>query len=212
MVGRAVAALVVASFASVLVSCGGGSDENSGPVSAGLKIFATDRVHNGNFATDSLLTGNTAMDRADNFCETDSAKPDSGVYKALLVDGVDRDALLPADWVMKPNTPYYQSHNNVRIAVTDANGLFGPNLEHDIHDSFGTGGTTNTPPPTSTVWTGFEDGTTFTAYPMVCDAWSTSDRLVDAPFGISYGTDGTELRGPGGQVCSGESRIYCVEQ
>jgi hypothetical protein len=35
----------------------------------------------------------TAIEKADSYCQTDANRPDSGTYKAILVDGIVRDAL-----------------------------------------------------------------------------------------------------------------------
>jgi hypothetical protein len=201
--------------ATVLVaSCGGGGG-SSGPlppvVSSGPKIFATSATHSADFLHDTSLTGSTAMEKADNYCQTDANRPDSGTYKAILVDGIVRDAVTPLDWVLKPNTTYYQANNNVVIGTTTSVALFGQNVTNDIHDSFGVSGGNNS--NTSTVWTGFGDGLSFTTGPLTCNAWTYggSDGTY-APYGISYGTDGTEWYTNGGQVCSLPSHIYCAEQ
>ena len=111
---RPTKALLVLLTAAALSSCGGGgggsgsgngNGNGSGtPVPARLKIFATSATHNGGFKNDNLLVGSTAMEKADNFCQNDANRPDSGTYKAILVDGVSRDAITPLDWVLKPNT------------------------------------------------------------------------------------------------------------
>jgi hypothetical protein len=197
-----------------LSSCGGGGGGSgsgiSTTVSAGLKIFATASTHNGGFKNDNLLVGSTAMEKADNFCQTDANRPDSGTYKAILVDGVSRDALTPLDWVLKPNTTYDQAENNVVIGTTTAAALFGQNLENDIHDSFGISGGNNA--NTSTVYTGFADPVSYNATSQNCGAWSDPTNAEDALYGISYGKDGTEWQSPGAQVCSLPSRLYCAEQ
>jgi trimeric autotransporter adhesin len=199
-----------------LCSCGGGGGGGVGAappsvVSSGSKIFATSQTHSADFLHDTSLSGTTAIEKADNFCQTDSNRPDSGTYKAILVDGVNRDALVPLDWVLKPDTTYYQVDKNVQIGTTTSAALFGENLSADIHDSFGVSGGNNS--NTSTVWTGFGDGISFTTGPLTCNGWSYggSDGTY-APYGISYGTDGTEWYTNGGQVCSLPSRLYCAEQ
>jgi Protein of unknown function (DUF1554) len=200
---------------TLLASCGGGGGGGSAPPPApvvkGLRIFATDRTHGGDFLHDTDLTGANAIAKADNFCETDTAKPSTGTYKAILVDGMTRDAVTPIDWVLKPNTTYYQVNGTVEIGTTTAAGLFGEHIENDIHDSYGVSGGNNS--NTSTVWTGFGDGISFTTGPLTCTAWSYGGSSGDyAPYGISYGTDGTEWYTNGGQVCSLPSRVYCAEQ
>jgi trimeric autotransporter adhesin len=201
-------------LAYLLCSCGGGSGGGGMPqpiVSSGPKIFATSATHSADFLHDTSLAGTTAIEKADSFCQTDANRPDSGTYKAILVDGVSRDALVPLDWVLKPNTTYYQVDNDVQIGTTTSDALFGQNLSADIHDSFGVSGGNNS--NTSTVWTGFGDGVSFTTGPLTCNAWSYggSDGTY-APYGISYGTDGTEWYTNGGQVCSLSSHLYCAEQ
>ena len=125
-----------------LYACGGGGGNNTpDTISSGLKIFVTSRVHNGNFLSDPTLIGGTAIAKADNFCQTDPNRPTDAVYKALLVDGKSRDAVTPVDWVLKPNTAYYQTLNDVRIGVTTTTAIFATaiiNLEHNIRDNFGT--------------------------------------------------------------------------
>jgi hypothetical protein len=201
------------SLSILLCSCGGsggGSAPAPNPV-LGLRIFATDRLHGGDFLHDTDLTGANAIAKADNFCETDTAKPTTGTYKAILVDGMTRDAITPIDWVLKPNTTYYQVNGNVVIATTNAAATFGETIENDIHDSFGVSAGNNV--NTSTVFTGFADAVSFNAGPNNCQAWSSADTSGGySPKGISYGTDGSEWYTNGGQVCSLPSRLYCAEQ
>lgn len=213
---RPTVALLIFLTSAALSSCGGGgggsgTGNGSGtPVPARLKIFATSATHNGGFKNDNLLVGSTAMEKADNFCQNDANRPDSGTYKAILVDGVSRDAITPLDWVLKPNTTYYQANNNVVIGTTTSAALFGQNLENDIHDSFGLSGGNNV--NTSTVYTGFADPVSFNATTQNCGAWSDPTNAETALYGISYGKDGTEWQSPGAEVCSLPSHLYCAEQ
>jgi hypothetical protein len=199
----------------LLCSCGGGGGGGASVpqpvISTGLKIFATNRTHAADFLHDASLVGATAIEKADNFCQTDAGRPDANTYKAILVDGVSRDALVPLDWVLKPNTDYYQVDNNVLIGTTTSAALFGGNLDADIHDSFGVSGGNNS--NTSTAWTGFADGVSFTTGSLTCDGWTYGiNDGTYAPYGVSYGTDGTEWYTNGGQVCSLPSHLYCAEQ
>ncbi len=91
----------------LLASC---SSEKEPGVSQGLKIFVTARVHGGDFANDPFLAGASAVAKADAFCNSDPAKPSAATYKALLVDGVNRDAKTLVNWVLQPNTAYYRAH------------------------------------------------------------------------------------------------------
>ena len=194
--------------AGVLSGCGGGGGTTQ--PSTGLKIFATANTHNGGFLADTALSGTTAIEKADDFCATDPNKPDSGTYKAILVDGVHRDALVPTDWVLKPNTAYYQATGGLRICVTTGAAIFPETLENEIHATFGESGGNNS--NTSTVWTGFADPVSFTTGTLTCNGWSDYTNNSYAPYGISYGTDGSAWYTDGGQVCSLPSRLYCAEQ
>jgi hypothetical protein len=82
----------------------------------------------------------------------------------------------PLDWVLKPNTTYYQANNKVAIGTTTSVALFGQNITNDIHDSFGVSGGNNS--NTSTVWTGFGDGLSFTTGPLTCNAWTYAGAMV----------------------------------
>ncbi len=92
--------------------------------STGLKIFVTDETHNHNFRDDPSLLGSNAIEKADSFCQISSARPNDSDYKALLVDGVNRDAIIPADWVLETNTQYFRPYDDVLISQTGANAIF----------------------------------------------------------------------------------------
>src|SRR5947208_3425147 len=97
-----------------LLGCGGSSTPTPQPtphVSSGLKIFLTSRKHVADFKNDPNLSGDSAIHKTDDFCNTDPSRPDAHVYKALLVDGVNRDAKALTDWVLKPSTTYYRPHD-----------------------------------------------------------------------------------------------------
>lgn len=197
----------------VLASCGGGADPSV--PSSGLKIFVTARVHNGNFRDDVVLVGANAIEKADDFCHTDPAKPSSGRYKALLVDGVSRDAISKTDWVLRANTPYFQPFDNVRIGVTTSAAVFptaSNRLDNPIHESFGTSTNVNAPAPTSSVWTGLSEASTFAASPNNCQRWSSSLDPDYSTIGVSYATDASAFYTNGGHTCTLAHRLYCVEQ
>jgi hypothetical protein len=209
MNARSSLSLVVISM--VLGSYGGGCGAKPPTTSSGLKIFVTSRVHDGDFVDDNRLSGQTAMERADDFCQTDPTKPANGTFKALLVDGVARDALTPIDWVLKPETDYFRPDNDVRIATTTPAAILPPYLEHSIHDNFGVSDP-SIPTSTSLVWTGFSDNMSFAAGAQTCRGWTFRQNLDDAPQGVCYGTTGDQWWTNGGSACSLEARIYCVEQ
>jgi len=199
----------------LLAGCGGDSNSGTPTVSTGLKIFVTSRVHDGNFRDDTVLAGTTAIEKADNFCQTDPARPSAATYKALLVDGVLRDAQSQNNWVLKPSTSYFQSFNDVRIGVTTPAAVFATasnNLDHNIHASFGTSNDPNNPAPTSSVWTGLADAATFSSSTDNCQGWSSSVNLYSSIIGVTYGTDAEAFYTNGGHACTFAYRLYCIEQ
>ena len=189
------------------------ADAATGTTSSGLKIFVTSRVHDGDFANDDTLSGTTAMEKADHFCQTDPGKPAAGIFKALLVDGVTRDAVGATDWVLKPSTAYFQPTNDVRIGTTTAAAILSRNLEHFIHESFGTSDP-GVPTSTSLVFTGFADDTSFTATAATenCRGWTYRQNSDAAPRGLCSSTNGEQWWTNGLHACSIEGRLYCVEQ
>jgi hypothetical protein len=216
--GNVWAVFCVVVMTGLLYACSGGGGTNTpqtDTISSGLKIFVTSRVHNGNFLDDPTLTGETAIAKADNFCQTDPNRPTDATYKTLLVDGKSRDAVTSLDWVLKPNTAYYQTLNNVRVGMTTSNAIFATastSLEHSIHDSFGTSDDPDHPAPTSNVWTGLAEASTFSASENNCQDWSISLNSNSATIGVVYATDASAFYTNGLHACTFEYRLYCVEQ
>lgn len=217
MVNQRVSLVFMLLLTLSLIGCAGGGDgeDGHGSLSTGLIIFVTSRVHNGNFIDDVELEGSTAFEKADNFCQTDPSCPTEGTYKALLVDGVYRDAVTQTDWVLKPSTAYFQPYDDVRIGVTTSEAVFATasnELDNNIHDSFGTSSDPDNPAPTSGAWTGLAEASTFAASSNNCDGWSSSVNPYSSTIGIVYATDASAFYINGGHTCSLSFRLYCVEQ
>jgi hypothetical protein len=197
-----------------LFACGGGggsnSTDNSGGgdiASTGLKIFLTSRVHVGDFANDPTLVGDNAIEKADSFCNRDPNKPNNSYYKALIVDGVNRDAISKIDWVLAPNTTYYRSYNNIVIGTTNADAIFTAyweDLENSIEDYCYSCDYEN-------AWTGI-DPRFFSSHNYNCNGWST-DSSSSAIVGYYYAKDGSAF-GNFTVVynCGNRESLYCVEQ
>jgi hypothetical protein len=182
-----------------------------------LKIFVTSQAHIGDFANDPYLTGATGIARADDFCNKDSNKPSDAYYKALLVDGINRDAVKMIDWVLHPNTTYYRSDNITEIGTTTANAIFPSayadltnsiqdrtNYDENSHDLY-------------LVWTGLANSTDFTAgsssqWSFKCNNWSYEGNLYCGTLGCSYQKDALAFSSGGCYGCSMKVRLYCVEQ
>lgn len=196
----------------VLLSCSDG-DGDQHQVSKGLKIFVTERVHGADFANDPFEVGNNAIEKADAFCNGDPNKPTGATYKALIVDGVVRDAKTRTNWVLEPSTTYYRSHGDVMIGTTTSSAIFGAAyvpLTNGIEA-----------PPESyedwsmrgSAWTGIANAADFSAHPDCCAGWSDMSNFHSTAAGTPYATDGYAFGDIGGFGCAGfQFRLYCVEQ
>lgn len=180
------------------------------PVSQGLKIFVTSRVHGADFANDPFLAGANAIEKADAFCNSDPARPSAATYKALIVDGVHRDAVAPLDWVLRPSTAYYRVHGDVLIGTTLATAIFGAAYQPLAH-SVGEPPNILTSPP-AFVWTGIGNNVDFSAGDH-CNFWSDLTNNYSANLGWAADTGGSAFGGPGGAGCYySQFGLYCVEQ
>lgn len=198
-------------LAALLGGCGGGDDTPS----TGLKIFVTAETHSGDFAGDPKLPGTNAIQKADAFCNQSSAKPSDDTYKALFVDGVSRDAVSLTDWVLKPNTNYYQAFNDVLIDKTSNAALFTAYYSPLQHPINGCGN--HCPEGTATqVWTGIDDASTFAASPNVCNQWGQVGSVSNSngAFASTLETGYYAFASNGGAASCSTTQLalYCVQQ
>jgi len=201
----------------LLAACGGGLHADPTPtptptphVSSGLKIFLTSRKHVADFKNDPNLSGDSAIHKTDDFCNTDPSRPDAHVYKALLVDGVNRDAKALTDWVLKPSTTYYRPHDDIVIGTTTSAAIFGAAYAPLTNAIAGT----ISPADTGTeVWTGIANPGDFTAGEC-CNGWSDMTNSSNAHWAIPTATDGSAFGIANGLVGCAVFQfwIYCVEQ
>jgi len=190
-----------------LSACGGGGDSST-PLSTGLKIFVTSETHSGDFANDPTLPGSTAIQKADAFCNRSDKKPSGDNYKALIIDGVNRDAVSLTDWVLRSNTAYYQTHNNALIDTTTSSAVFAAfyrNMPNKVQPSDASPG----------VWTGIGDGATF-ASNNSCARWGQSGSIISqsGSFGSPSSTGGFAFYSGGSSAdcASIQLGLYCVQQ
>jgi hypothetical protein len=189
-------------FVAVL-GCGGTPRLSSGP-----KIFVTSRKHGADFKNDPYLNGDNAIHKADDFCNTDPNRPDTHVYKALLVDGVNRDAKTPTDWVLKPSTTYYRPHDDIVIGATTTAAIFGAAyapLTNPIVASV------SSADRGTSVWTGIANPADFTAGDS-CNGWSDMTNLSTGFGAIPTARDGYAFGNQGFGCGFFQFWIYCVEQ
>jgi hypothetical protein len=195
----------------LLSSCGGGGTGDPFlqiQISTGLKIFVTSEIHNGDFANDPTLSGSTAIQKADAFCNRSTNKPSGDNYKALIVDGINRDAVSLTDWVLHPNTAYYQVYNNVLIDTTTSNAIFAAffrNMSNKVLPSGSSRG----------AWTGIGDGATFAANNS-CANWGQTGSISgqSGSFGTPRSAGGFAFYSGGSSAdCVSEQlTLYCVQQ
>lgn len=182
-------------------------------ISTRLKIFVTSETHDGNLASDTTLIGSNAIEKADYICNTSARKPDNRQYKALLVDGLYRDAPALTDWVLQPDTIYYRNDGVVPIGTTNSDAIFALKLQSgqasdlvNAVDNCASCGLTG-----SQVWTGAADaGNLFTFFFSSCGGWSTTAGSKGA-FGISTLSDSAAF-GTSADDCSRKHAFYCVQQ
>jgi len=198
----------------ILASCGsGGSDEGNQVLSTGLKIFVTSNGHVGDFANDPLLSGSNAIEKADTFCNNDPNKPNDSYYKALIVDGINRDAVSLTDWVLEPNTTYYRPYNNIVIGETIGTAIF-PVLYQQLTNSIADqrpeiGGFELT----NETYTGISDPSNFsTNGTNTCNGWSSATNQYVANWGRIYEKTANSISTNGRIACDLIAPLYCVEQ
>jgi len=206
-----------------LSACSNGDSSNNSPqsLSTGLKIFVTASVHVGDFANDPLLAGSNAIEKADSFCNIDSNKPNTSVYKAMIVDGTIRDAKTLTNWVLMPNTTYYRSHGDVEIDTTTSSAIFPvlyANLTHSISDRRPE--SSDMMVQSNSAWSGITDLSDFSNNDetsingtRTCNKWSEANTSVNASAGRIYENSSIAIgETSGGMACDYRALLYCVEQ
>ena len=187
-------------------------DSSNGVTTNGLIIFVTKNSHVGDYANDPTLTGNTAIDKADSFCNIDENKPNNSVYKALLTDGITRDAVSLTDWVLSPNTTYYRSYGNVEIGTTTNNAIFAA-LFTNLTNSISIQQPNTSFTDENIVVTGINNASTFATTPsFTCNSWSNATNSFSSGWGLIYETNENAFVVNGFISCAYRSRLYCVEQ
>jgi hypothetical protein len=159
-------------------------------------IFSTPMIYDGNLG---------GISGADDKCNTDSLKPpNTGSYKALIVDGVNRRATVtanisdsPIDWVLLPNQLYIRP-TGLTITTTNSFAIhdFGANLTSSI-------GTTG-----DAVWTGLNTNWT-SASGCGTPAWTDPGQF--GRYGVDNQSNFSSING-GNLSCGNIGRLYCVQQ
>lgn len=145
---------------------------------------------------------------ADDKCNADINKPNSGYYMALIIDvtGQRRASLTPntgdgqLDWVLQSDTDYYQTDGFTLIGRTNPNRLF----SFPLNNVIGTGNSWTGLLPD---WTSYVSGT----YSGDCMGWTTNFSTDKATVGgwttSNYAIGSLSLYG-----CNLYRSLICVEQ
>ncbi len=181
----------------------------------------TEEWHNGNFG---------GIAGVDAYCQSQvpTNLPSDGVYKAMIVDGVNRVATTVGpnskvgqkDWVFLPNQQYIRDYDDLLIMTTNSSGMFDFTNNRKLENSFSQ--------IAAAQWTGLNsDWTTWKSegVPVTCDSWTTSDNSIYGVYGMANSKDSNALKAESnGQSttvsCSNKLTSYgnyrlglvCVEQ
>ena len=127
-------------------------------------IGSTDKII---FVTSTTFVGNLGgITGADLKCMNDANFPGTGIYKALLVDGVSRSSPLGSnvDWVLKPLYNYYNSGGALSFTANTQGIIPTGNLQNPIITS-----------NARQIWTGLLADWTDATYTQNCQRWSMDD-------------------------------------
>lgn len=161
----------------MLIACnGGGSGGSSSQPCNPCSIYgATNNGQgfNGNLTAQAGVLLNSTFSNgvaaADALCNSDESKPllpAGAVYKALLVDGVNRGWNPNINWVIYPNTVYLNTRGSV-VAISSESAIF----------SFPT--ESNLVMYTQFAWTGLGGGSTnWQAGANNCNSWSSNESSL----------------------------------
>jgi len=206
--------LTIIAVSICVVACGSNSSSPPPKLSSGKKIFVTAIGHIGDFQNDPLLAGSNAIEKADSFCNNDANKPDDSTYKALIVDGINRDAISLTDWVLKPNTTYYRPYDDVEIGTTIDTAIL-PVLNKELTNSVAEKRTDSTDGfhLNNVVYTGISEASNYaTDGAATCNNWSSATKSYSANWGRIYETTTNAISTDGLIACDYIAPLYCVEQ
>lgn len=162
------------------------------------------------FVTATSVTGGmSGISGADSKCNTDSNKPNSSNYKAMVVDGMIRVACITpncsgglteqSNWVLKPNQMYQRSDGTV-IATTNADGIF----------DFSTALVNSISATSNIAWTGMSND--WVADSDNCNKWMNGTGIESGRNGQSNSTSNTAISYTLMSCNSMSVLLYCVEQ
>ncbi len=126
-------------------------------------------------------------------------------FKALLVDGVNRDAVAGIDWVLRPSTPYYQSDGLTEIGTTTAGAVFDLVFGTLLHSWDSSAALAN-----KFFWSGL--ASTGWALGNACNGWTSSATSASGQIGVIGRVNGSAIGVGASSLCQNRQRLVCVEQ
>jgi len=168
------------------------------------RVFLTSELHDGDFASDTTLPGAHAIAKADAFCMGSAARPDSAVFKAMIVDGVHRDAVSRTDWVFLPSSSYVQADGATPLGTTNPSAILPLPLTNPWSSD---------PNGMSLYfWTGIGSPSWAVAPAGTCLGFSTNLDPERGNMGIAGRTSPTGIGAGTASPCSTPRHLLCVEQ
>ncbi|RTL11622.1 MAG: DUF1554 domain-containing protein [Neisseriaceae bacterium] len=170
------------------------------------QIFVTNTTTDGNIVATS---GKSAAAAADAICNTDTARPNSGAYKALLVTATryNNGSGTNSDWPLTASTSYYNMSGALAF-TTNTYGIPPDSFMAAIY-----------PNSAMQAWTGAgvpDDSTinwNYTSAENYCNNWTDAGSGMEkAMIGATGATDANVWNYNGGDTCTTSSRLYCVQQ
>jgi len=205
-------------FAIILLSACGGDDSSEGNTSFVACTQCKTFVMAGTAGDGNLLANGrninsnvtTGVGGADALCMDDFDYPGTGVYKALIVDGINRIASVSpntgdgqVDWVLQANTNYYRADGTTLVMTTDANGLmvFAVNGGSDLTNPF--------IPDTFNYWTGLASD--WQTSNDTCGTWNNNQNTSVGNMGLGSATTFEAIDSTSNN-CDVTRKLLCVEQ
>jgi hypothetical protein len=187
----------------LMVSCG---NTDNGSVQCDGKdycfIFATVTTNNGDVDTNN--DGNPIIE-ADAICNADASKPNSASYKALIVDGTNRQVCSSSDcrttekgridWVLESSREYRQVDGTTIIGTTSLHSVF----TFDLTNVFSS--------VTNESWTGLDDN--FQTNSVNCSAFKVTTGNGSAGNQNSKTVNSINSAD---ESCANLNRFICIEQ
>jgi hypothetical protein len=185
------------------------ASNSTGNIQKEIRILVSEKNYRV-FITNSSFTGNlpisgggiNGVSAADNLCNTDSNKPSSGNYAALIFQNTIRQ-VLPSEinWIIKANsayvrvdqTPLFISNIN---KIVNSNSIFNTISNEEIKE----------------YWTGFRNSPFEWEEGFACNSWNDGTNSHVARVGISNSRDYSTFGFQNLANCNSFKHLLCIEQ